>query len=160
VTEKATIHVKWVRSGIAFTRRQKANVRSLGLRRLNQIVERQDTPQNRGLVASIPHMVAIVAKPEKDAIWTAIPEYTIHPPVAAPAAAAPAEKAEPSEPAQEQAAPEVTAAAPEVPAPTKPKKSTKGAATKDKSEKAAKKGETKKAKPAAKAAKPTKAGKK
>jgi len=154
------MHVKWVRSGIAFTRRQKAIVRSLGLRRLNQIVERQDTPQDRGLVASIPHMVAIVAKPEKDTIWTAIPEYTIHPPVAVPAAAAPAEKSRPSEPAQEQVAPEVTAAAAEVPAPTKPKKSTKGAATKDKSEKAAKKGETKKTKPVAKAAKPTKVRKK
>jgi len=79
--EKAqkTIHVRWVRSGIGFTRRQKNIVRSLGLSRLNQVVERPDTPQIRGLVDSIPHMAKIVPAPVKPA-WLLVSEYTIFPP--------------------------------------------------------------------------------
>ncbi len=83
MTEKAqrTIHIKWVRSGIGFTYHQKGMVRSLGLLRLNQVVERPDTAQIRGLVASIPHLVEIVGGPVKLAPWATIPEYTIQPPV-------------------------------------------------------------------------------
>ncbi len=160
MTDKATIHVKWVRSGIAFTRRQKAIVRSLGLRRLNQIVERQDTPQNRGLVASIPHMVEIVARPEKDAAWTANPNYVIHPPVPAPVAEPPTESAEKPEPVAEPVAAEVPVAASVVSEPVKPKKPAKAAVKKEKTEKAAKKSEARKSKPAAKVVKPPKASKK
>ena len=85
MTEKAqrTIHIKWVRSGIGFTYRQKERVRSLGLQRLNQVVERPDTAQTRGLVASIPHLVEIVGGPGVPAPWAAIPEYTLHPRVVA-----------------------------------------------------------------------------
>ncbi len=71
--------MKWIRSGIAFTRRQKEIVRSLGLRRLHQVVERPDTPQIRGLIESVPHMVTVVEKPVQPA-WLAVPEYTIFPP--------------------------------------------------------------------------------
>jgi len=35
-------------------------LRSLGLRRIRQVVERQDTPAVRGMVAKIPHLVEIV----------------------------------------------------------------------------------------------------
>ncbi|MBI4166400.1 MAG: 50S ribosomal protein L30 [Acidobacteria bacterium] len=76
-----TIHVKWKRSGIGFTRRQRASVRGLGLRRLHHVVEREDTPQVRGLVAAVPHLVEIADGPLKPAPWAAIPEYTIHPKV-------------------------------------------------------------------------------
>ncbi len=81
VKEKSqkTIHIKWIRSAIAFPRRQKTMVRSLGLGRLNQVVERPDTPQIRGLVEAMPHLVAIVSPPVKPA-WMAVPEYTIFPP--------------------------------------------------------------------------------
>jgi large subunit ribosomal protein L30 len=49
-----------VRSWIACTEKQRACVRGLGLRRLNQVVERQDTPAVRGLVKAVPHLVEIV----------------------------------------------------------------------------------------------------
>lgn len=51
-------------------------VRSLGLRRLNQVVERPDTPQIRGLVARIPHLVQIVDESPRPA-WAIVPEYTV-----------------------------------------------------------------------------------
>ena len=73
-----TIHIKWIRSGIGFPRKQKEMVRSLGLRRLNQIVERPDTVHIRGLVAKIPHLLEVVEAPSSPA-WDAIPEYTIIP---------------------------------------------------------------------------------
>jgi len=89
VTDKAqrTIRIKWVRSAIAFSYRQKDMVRSLGLLRLNQVVERPDTPQIRGLVAKIPHLVEVV-EPSVDPFRFSIPEYTLLPPEAKPAKAA------------------------------------------------------------------------
>jgi large subunit ribosomal protein L30 len=85
VSDKAqkTVRIKWVRSGIGFTYHQKRIVRSLGLKKLNQEVERPDTPQIRGLVAKVPHLVKIVEAASKPA-WTAVPEYTIYAPEAVP----------------------------------------------------------------------------
>jgi large subunit ribosomal protein L30 len=85
VSDKAqrTIRIKWVRSGIGFTYHQKRIVRSLGLKKLNQEVERPDTPQIRGLVAKVPHLVKIVEAASKPA-WTSVPEYTIYAPEAVP----------------------------------------------------------------------------
>jgi large subunit ribosomal protein L30 len=85
VSEKTqrTIRIKWVRSGIGFSYKQKHIVRSLGLKKLNQEVDRLDTPQIRGLVAKVPHLVKIVEAASK-AAWTSVPEYTIYPPEAVP----------------------------------------------------------------------------
>lgn len=60
MARKDTIRIKYVRSSIGRPERQKRIVRSLGLKRLNQVVERQDTPAVRGVVAKIPHLVQIV----------------------------------------------------------------------------------------------------
>ena len=77
-----TLRIKWARSGIGFSYHQKRIVRSLGLKKLNQEVERPDTPQTRGLVAKVPHLVKIVEAASK-AGWTLVPEYAIYPPEAA-----------------------------------------------------------------------------
>ena len=82
-----TIRIKWVRSGIGFTYLQKAVVRSLGLNKLNQTVVRPDTPQIRGIVAAVPHLLEIVPTPPVPP-WASVPEYAVHAPVAAPAAPA------------------------------------------------------------------------
>ncbi len=87
---RRTIRLKWVRSGIGFSWRQKEMIRSLGLRRLNQVVERQDTPQIRGLVGRIPHLVEVVSE-SSHAVWPTVPEYTVRHPEASPAPAAPPE---------------------------------------------------------------------
>ena len=76
-----TIRIKWVRSGIGFTYHQKTIVRSLGLNKLNHTVVRPDTPQIRGIVAAVPHLLEIVAEPVAPA-WASIPEYTVHAPAA------------------------------------------------------------------------------
>lgn len=54
------IRVKMIGSLIGCTDVQRASVRGLGLRRMHQVVERQDTPAIRGMVKAVPHLVAIV----------------------------------------------------------------------------------------------------
>ena len=54
------LRVKQVKSEIGYDRRQRANLLGLGLRRINHVVELEDTPSVRGMVAKIAHMVEIV----------------------------------------------------------------------------------------------------
>ena len=54
------IQLKWVRSAIAAPVKHKLVVKGLGFTRLNQVVEREDTPSIRGMVAKVPHLVEIV----------------------------------------------------------------------------------------------------
>lgn len=55
-----TVRIKMIGSVIGCTEAQRANVRGLGLRRLHQVVERQDTPMVRGMIRKIPHLVTVV----------------------------------------------------------------------------------------------------
>jgi large subunit ribosomal protein L30 len=54
------IRVKQIGSLIGCTDKQRATVRGLGLRRMNQVVERLDTPEIRGMVKAVPHLVTLV----------------------------------------------------------------------------------------------------
>jgi len=54
------VKVKQVRSGIGFDRRQKQTLRSLGLRKLNQVVELPDNPAVRGMIYAVRHLVEVV----------------------------------------------------------------------------------------------------
>jgi large subunit ribosomal protein L30 len=54
------IQLKWVRSFICAPTKQKLVVKGLGFTRLNQVIERPDTPAIRGMVAKVPHLVEIV----------------------------------------------------------------------------------------------------
>jgi len=56
----ATVKIKQVGSLIGCTDKQRACVRGLGLRRLHQVVERQDTPMVRGMIGKVPHLVVVV----------------------------------------------------------------------------------------------------
>ncbi|HEY9430756.1 MAG TPA: 50S ribosomal protein L30 [Blastocatellia bacterium] len=58
--ETKKVKIQWYRSAIAAPEKHKVIVRSLGLTRLNQVVERPDTPAIRGMVAKIPHLVRIM----------------------------------------------------------------------------------------------------
>ena len=53
------IRIKLVRSPICSPKKHKQIVRALGLRKLNQVVEKPDTPGFRGMVAKIPHLLAL-----------------------------------------------------------------------------------------------------
>jgi large subunit ribosomal protein L30 len=54
------IRIQYYRSFIAAPKTHKTIVRSLGLRKLNQVVERPDTEAMRGAVAKVPHLLRIV----------------------------------------------------------------------------------------------------
>jgi large subunit ribosomal protein L30 len=54
------IRIQYYRSFIGFPKTQKQIVKSVGFTRLNQIVERPDTPAVRGFVAKVPHLLRIV----------------------------------------------------------------------------------------------------
>jgi large subunit ribosomal protein L30 len=54
------IRIKLIRSPICTPEKHKVIVRALGLKKMNQIVERPDTPSFRGFVKKIPHLLALV----------------------------------------------------------------------------------------------------
>jgi large subunit ribosomal protein L30 len=57
---EGTIKIKLVRSPICTPVKHKIIVRSLGLKKLNRIVVKPDTPGFRGMVAKVPHLLQIV----------------------------------------------------------------------------------------------------
>ncbi|MCS7316375.1 MAG: 50S ribosomal protein L30 [Bryobacterales bacterium] len=58
--EQGKIRIKLVRSLIGRPEKQRQIARGLGLRRLNQVVEREDTPAIRGMIRKIPHLVKVL----------------------------------------------------------------------------------------------------
>ncbi|HYV63203.1 MAG TPA: 50S ribosomal protein L30 [Bryobacteraceae bacterium] len=54
------IKIKLIRSPICTPEKHKVIVRALGLKKINRVVERPDTPAFRGMVKKIPHLLAIV----------------------------------------------------------------------------------------------------
>jgi len=55
----AKIRVTQVRSKIGRPERQKRTLEALGLRKMNQSVEHEATPQIRGMVEAISHLVRV-----------------------------------------------------------------------------------------------------
>jgi large subunit ribosomal protein L30 len=56
----AKLKLRMIGSLIGCPEPQRATVRGLGLRRIHQVVERPDTPEIRGMVKKVPHLVTIV----------------------------------------------------------------------------------------------------
>lgn len=56
----ATIKVKQVRSRIHAPKTQKATLDTLGLKKLNQVVEVEDNASTRGLIQTVHHLVQVV----------------------------------------------------------------------------------------------------
>jgi large subunit ribosomal protein L30 len=61
-----TVRITLLRSPIGETFRHKATVRALGLRRIRQTVEQADTPQLRGMLAKVGHLVRVEAGTGKE----------------------------------------------------------------------------------------------
>lgn len=59
MTDAKTIKVRLVRSLSGRLQSHKDCVRGLGLRRLHQQVEVQDTPENRGMINKIQYMLEV-----------------------------------------------------------------------------------------------------
>ena len=56
----ATIKVKQIKSKIGYPKDQKATLQALGLRKISQVVEVEDTPSNRGMIRKVHHLVTVV----------------------------------------------------------------------------------------------------
>jgi large subunit ribosomal protein L30 len=54
------IKIQYYRSSIGYSSKQKTIVLSLGLKKLNQVVEKQDSPAMRGVVNKVPHLLRII----------------------------------------------------------------------------------------------------
>lgn len=57
-----TIKVTLTRSVIGEKPKNRATVRGLGLRKINQTVEHHDTPEIRGMLARVDHLVTVEEK--------------------------------------------------------------------------------------------------
>ncbi|HOA23732.1 MAG TPA: 50S ribosomal protein L30 [Aggregatilineales bacterium] len=57
--DQKTLRITLVKSPIGYSQKQKDTVRSLGLSKINQVVEKPNTPQIRGMVAKIQHLVTV-----------------------------------------------------------------------------------------------------
>ncbi len=57
---KKVIKFRQIRSGIGRPKKHKAILRGLGLTKLNRVITRQDTPEIRGMINKVPHLVEIV----------------------------------------------------------------------------------------------------
>jgi large subunit ribosomal protein L30 len=55
----SAIRLKQVRSTNGSDKRQRDTIRSLGLRRIGQTVEVPDSPQARGMIAKVRHLVEV-----------------------------------------------------------------------------------------------------
>ncbi len=55
----ARLSVTWRKSAIGYRQDQKDTIQKLGLRRLNQTVELEDTPAHRGMIHKVAHLVDV-----------------------------------------------------------------------------------------------------
>lgn len=56
----ATIKLKQVKSAIKRPADQKATVKALGFKRLNQVIEKEATPQIIGMIKKVQHLIQVV----------------------------------------------------------------------------------------------------
>ena len=57
MSNQPKLKITWVKSAIGYKKNQKATIAALGLRKLGQVVEREDSPQIRGMVFTVRHLV-------------------------------------------------------------------------------------------------------
>jgi large subunit ribosomal protein L30 len=56
------LRVTYTKSAIGYAKDQKATVEALGLKKLNHTVEHEDTPQLRGMIRKVRHLVTVEEK--------------------------------------------------------------------------------------------------
>ena len=54
------VKVQQVKSVIGYDRRQRATMQGLGLRKMRQVVELEDTPAVRGMINKVRHLVVVL----------------------------------------------------------------------------------------------------
>lgn len=53
------LKIRWVVSFIGCPRSMRQTIRGMGFRRMNQLVELDDTPSTRGMIARVHHLVKV-----------------------------------------------------------------------------------------------------
>lgn len=56
----ATIKIKQIKSKIGVPVDQKRTLEALGLHKISQVVEREDTPTLRGMIRKVHHLVTVI----------------------------------------------------------------------------------------------------
>ena len=56
----ATIKVKQIKSKIGYPVDQKRTLEALGLHKISQVVEKEDTPDVRGMIRKVHHLVTVI----------------------------------------------------------------------------------------------------
>ena len=59
MAKKKTIKITLVKSPIGYNNRQRGTVSALGLKKINQTVEHEDTPVIRGMIDKVAHLVQV-----------------------------------------------------------------------------------------------------
>ena len=57
--KSGTVKIKWIRSFIGCPVDMRQTIRGLGFRRMQQVVERNDTPAVRGMIHKVRHLVEV-----------------------------------------------------------------------------------------------------
>jgi len=57
----ARLRITWVKSDIGYPRDQRRTLKSLGLHRLNQVVEHEDTASILGMLSKVNHLIKFEA---------------------------------------------------------------------------------------------------
>ena len=60
MAEGKTLKVQQVKSGIGFNRKQRATLRGLGLRKIRDVRELEDTAAVRGMIEKVRHLVVVL----------------------------------------------------------------------------------------------------
>ena len=55
----ARLKITQIKSGIGYKQNQRETLRSLGLKRINDVVVKEDRPEIRGMVRTVQHLVAV-----------------------------------------------------------------------------------------------------
>lgn len=57
MASQGKLRITWVKGTIGYKKNQKATIVALGFRKLGQVIEHNDTPQIRGMVFTVRHLV-------------------------------------------------------------------------------------------------------
>ncbi|MCL4489430.1 MAG: 50S ribosomal protein L30 [Chloroflexi bacterium] len=57
MANQGKLKITWVKSAIGYKKNQKATIAALGLHKLGQVIEQEDTPPIRGMLFTVRHLV-------------------------------------------------------------------------------------------------------
>ena len=61
----AKLSITWKKSAIGYAKEQRITLRTLGFQRLNQTVVHSDSPEIRGMINKVRHLVRVEEAPEE-----------------------------------------------------------------------------------------------